>query len=107
MTNILDLISGGGSGGGTVDAYTRAQTDALLGAKLDDVVAGTGITVSGSGTTKTVSSTVDISGLALASDVYSKSQVDAKDGLKADAATTYSKTEVDNKDALKADAATT
>ena len=29
MTNILDLILGGGSGGGTVDAYTRSETDAL------------------------------------------------------------------------------
>ena len=46
MTNILDLI-GSGSGGGAVDAYTKSQTDALLGAKVDDIVAGTGIATLG------------------------------------------------------------
>ena len=51
LTDILDLI-GSGSGGGMVDAYTRSETDALLGAKLDDVFAGTNITVTGAGATK-------------------------------------------------------
>ena len=90
MTNILDLISGGGSGGGTtVDAYTKSETDALLGSKLDDVVAGTNITVSGSGGTKTVNCTVDTSGLAQASDVYTKAQVDGALVTKVGAGTVY------------------
>jgi len=34
MSDILDLI-GSGSGGGTFDAYTRSETDALLGDALE------------------------------------------------------------------------
>ena len=94
MTDILDLI-GSGSGGGTVDAYTRSETDALLGAKLDDVVAGTNITVSGTGTTKTVNCTVDTSGLAQASDVYTKAQVDGALANKVGIGTVYTKGETD------------
>ena len=94
MTNILDLI-GSGSGGGTVDAYTRSETDALLGSKLDDVVAGTNITVSGSGGTKTVNCTVDTSDLAQASDVYMKAQVDGALANKVSTGTVYTKGETD------------
>ena len=94
MTNILDLI-GSGSGGDTVDAYTTSQTDALLGAKVDDVVAGTGIAISGSGTTKTVSCTVDTSGLAQANDVYTKCQVDGALATKVGTGTVYTKGETD------------
>ena len=95
MTDILDLISGGGSGDGTVDSYTRSETDALLGAKLDDVVAGTNITVTGTGATKTVNCTVDTSGLAQASDVYTKSQVDGALATKVGTGTVYTKGETD------------
>ena len=94
MTDILSLI-GSGSGGGTVDTYTRSETDALLGAKLDDILGGTNITVSGSGMTKTVNCTVDTSGLAQASDVYTTSQVDGALATKVGTGTVYTKGETD------------
>ena len=52
-----------------VDAYTRSEADALVGAKLDDVVAGTNITVLGTCMAKTVNCIANASGLAQASDV--------------------------------------
>ena len=41
---IQDALSAGGSGG-TVDAYTKTETDALLNAKQNTLTAGTGITI--------------------------------------------------------------
>ena len=41
---IQDALSAGGSGG-TVDAYTKAETDTKLEAKQDKLTAGTGITI--------------------------------------------------------------
>lgn len=43
---IQDALSAGGTGGGgTVDAYTKAETDTKLEAKQDKLTAGTGITI--------------------------------------------------------------
>ena len=42
---IAALKNAGGSGGGTVDAYTKAETDNLLNAKQNTLTAGTGITI--------------------------------------------------------------
>ena len=42
---IQDALSAGGSGGGTVDAYTKTETDALLNAKQNTLTAGSGITI--------------------------------------------------------------
>lgn len=42
---IQDALSAGGSGGGTVDAYTKAETDTKLEAKQDKLTAGSGITI--------------------------------------------------------------
>lgn len=42
---IQDALSAGGSGGGTVDAYTKAETDTKLDAKQDKLTAGSGITI--------------------------------------------------------------
>ena len=39
------LKNAGGSGGGTVDAYTKTETDNLLNAKQNTLTAGTGITI--------------------------------------------------------------
>ena len=39
------LKNAGGSGGGTVDAYTKAETDTKLDAKQDKLTAGSGITI--------------------------------------------------------------
>lgn len=39
--------SSGGGGGSVTDAYTKAETDELLDAKQDKLVAGSGITISG------------------------------------------------------------
>lgn len=42
---IQDALSAGGSGGGTVDAYTKTETDTKLEAKQDKLTAGSGITI--------------------------------------------------------------
>lgn len=42
---IAALKNAGGSGGGTVDAYTKAETDTKLDAKQDKLTAGNGITI--------------------------------------------------------------
>lgn len=42
---IAALKNAGGSGGGTVDAYTKAETDTKLDAKQDKLTAGSGITI--------------------------------------------------------------
>ena len=41
----IEALKNAGGGGGTVDAYTKAETDTKLDAKQDKLTAGTGITI--------------------------------------------------------------
>ena len=91
--------------GGTEDAYTKAETDALLANKADTSAMTEDIeaAVSGKADTSAVTAAIDaaVSGKANSSDVYLKSSTSSSTEInnaleaKADASTTYSKTEVD------------
>ena len=91
--------------GGAGDAYTKAETDALLATKADTSAMTEDIeaAVSGKADTSAVTAAIDaaVSGKANSSDVYLKSETSSSTEInnalqaKADASTTYSKSEVD------------
>jgi len=84
------------------NVYTKSETDTLLDAKIDGVLALSTI----SSTNKVVTQT-ELASKANAVEVYSKSETDTFLNGKADASSTYTKTEVDTSLANKADASTT
>ena len=78
----VTIASTGGSGG-TVDAYTKAETDEKLAKKQDKLVAGSNITL----TENTADGTVTIAstgGSGGTVDAYTKAESDAKYALKTD-----------------------
>lgn len=78
----INALKAGGSGG-TVDAYTKAETDEKLAKKQDKLVAGSNITL----TENTADGTVTIAstgGSGGTVDAYTKAESDAKYALKTD-----------------------
>lgn len=84
------------NGGGSVDAYTKAQTDTLLDGKVDKE---TGKGLSANDFTDAYKAAVD--GAAPQETTYTKDETDALLGEKAPQSTTYTKTEVDTSQAMQ------